>query len=87
MSWGQVWMRDSWRRFYNWYEQTKHNKLACINNIYCFKEWGKILAQISYSLLHRLKINTSYIHILHIALIVQIKVHMLLQIYLYSNLH
>lgn len=41
MSWGQVWMRDSWRRFYNWYEQTKHNKLACINNIYCFKEWGE----------------------------------------------
>lgn len=41
MSWGQVWMRKSWNRFYEWYEQNKHLQLSNINDKYSFKDWDE----------------------------------------------
>ena len=41
MSWGQVWMRDSWNEFYKWYEENKNLDLQNIEGTYCFKDWGK----------------------------------------------
>lgn len=41
MSWGQVWMRNSWNEFYDWYLENKCKDLQNIEGTYCFKEWGK----------------------------------------------
>jgi glycosyltransferase involved in cell wall biosynthesis len=41
MSWGQVWMRDSWKQFYERYKKNCHIQLENIVDIYCFKDWGE----------------------------------------------
>lgn len=61
MSWGQVWMRESWNRFYKWYKNESYLQLKDIDDIYCFKEWGE-KSWLKYHIAYCIKENKYFVY-------------------------